>query len=84
MIYKRVKLGEFSMIPESPDMFTKGTKFLFGGKVGTVRECMIGDNAEMRKVGYDDGSEEIVTLQTLLKDSQTPGFAMVEDDEEEK
>jgi len=78
MLFKKISSGDIKMI-EDPKMFAKGTKFVFGGKVGTVIEAREADNTQMRRIVYDDGTDEVVTLQTLLKDSQSPGFTMLPD-----
>ncbi|MFA5599230.1 MAG: hypothetical protein WDA06_01405 [Phenylobacterium sp.] len=65
--------------PVNPDNmhFLKGTKFVRDGKLWVVLEEAIGDSAPMRRVRADDGTEEVVMLNTLVKDSQAKDFAFV-------
>ena len=48
--------------------FVKGQKFILDKKVWTVAEVTEADNTSMREVVADDGTREVVTLATLLKD----------------
>ena len=68
---------------DDPTKFPKGTRFVFGGKEGRIVDCMVADNAQMRKIVYDDGVEEVVTLQTLIKDSKCPGFNLLDEKDED-
>lgn len=78
MFNKKIILGEINMI-EDASVFPKGTRFVFDGRIGTVIDVREADNAQMRRIVYNDGTDEIVTLQTLIKDSKLPGFSIMDD-----
>lgn len=48
--------------------FAKGCKFIRDRIKWTVTGSFVADNAEMRRVVGDNGTEEITTLHTLVKD----------------
>lgn len=80
MLYKKVSLGESTMI-DDPSLFPVGTQFSFGGRIGIIKGIAIADSAQMRRIVYDDGTDEYVTLQTLIKDSESIGFKLIKDGE---
>jgi predicted type IV restriction endonuclease len=58
--------------------FAKGTKYFFGGKTWIVVEEFVSDNTEMRRVvSMDDGNEELLTMETLIKDAASNDFKML-------
>ena len=48
--------------------FAKGTKFMLGGKLWTIKEAFLSDNTEMRRMYSDGGDDEIIMLNTLEQD----------------
>lgn len=81
MLKKNVPASKMEVVDASTNVpFSKGTKFVYAGKIGIVTEVTEADNASMRRIRYDDGTEEIVLLSTLLKDSRSADFKVMEKD----
>lgn len=80
MLRKKIKLGEIKVVGKTKQ-FPEGTKFVLAGRQGTIVASEEADNTEMRTIRYDDGTEEIVMLSTLIRDSQGKDFALVGNDD---
>lgn len=66
------------MEPVNKLAFVKGQKFVMNSKIWVVTEVQNADNADMRRVVADDGTDEVLTLTTLLKDVNTGHIEFVE------
>ncbi len=82
MLRKKLSSGEFSII-EDTSLFPKGTCFVRDGKTGRVKEVISTDSMQRRRLIYSDGTDEIVTLSTLVEDSKQETFKIIEDEEQD-
>jgi hypothetical protein len=83
VLYKTIKLGAAQPLNKESVMFPEGTKFVYDGKLGIVVAEEQADNAEMRRIRYDDGTEEVVMLSTLVKDSESKAFQIIKESQNE-
>jgi len=79
MFKKSISSKEMKTINNEPKFPVK-TKFCMNNEIWTVKNSFITDNTEMRTIISTDGTEEILTLTTLLRDAKSEGsdFKVIE------
>lgn len=75
MMEKRItNSSKVEMLSNTPkNDFKIGTRFIFNGAEWMVIESKKADNTEMRRI-VCGGEDTFITLQSLHKDMETPGF----------
>jgi hypothetical protein len=63
---------------EDVKIFRPGQRFMIDGTIYTVVKAFNADNTEMREITSSYGDREVVTVQTLRKDSGEKGFKMMD------
>jgi len=71
-------IASHSVTPLNSKKFLKGSMFLCDKRIWHVTEEMFADNTEMRRIIADDGTEEILTLTTLIKDLESKSLEFLE------
>jgi hypothetical protein len=64
----------------SKAVFAKGVKYFFNDKKWIIVESFKDCGTEFRRSVGDDGTQEVLTLETLKKDSLAPNFKFIEGD----
>jgi len=80
MFKKKISSNSVEVI-KTGNRFPVGAKFSRDNLLWTVKEAFIEDNTEMRRVIASDGTEEILTLVTLMKDAKDAIF--IEEEKED-
>ena len=72
-LHKSMK-SEAMIVTGKSDIFPVGFKFILGSMVYEVTKAMEADNTQMRELVDSKGNVEVVTVDTLLKDSSQVDF----------
>lgn len=62
------------------DLFPPGYKYMIGSDTYTVLEALYEDNTQMRKILTGDGTIQVRTVDTILKDHREHNFRQLETD----
>jgi len=63
---------------DQSEMFPVGYKYLLEGIIYTITKTYKEDNTEMRKVVSDSGNVEILTVDSLIKDTKEHNFKLIQ------
>jgi len=64
---------------EQKNMFVPGFKYILGQTIYRVTKAFKEDNTEMRHLVNDEGVIEVVTVETIIKDSREHDFYVIDD-----
>jgi len=81
MVMKKNLSSERMVIVSSNDqseMFPVGYKYLLGSAIYTITKTYKEDNTEMRKIVSDSGGAEILTVDSLIKDTKEHNFKLIQ------
>lgn len=76
---KKIGNSNEKITQASKEVFAKGVKYMFNDKQWIITEVIKDSSSSWRRTTcMQDGTQELITLDTLLKDAQSKNFKFIE------